>query len=164
MMSWVYNLELILKLSSNLLEIPNHALYATLSDSDWLFISQPRVLHADWMWLYDNEKATLHINLLSYYLDISTNNQQPSNNNGLHTMQCARLTFHCSALGPKTCQYSLQNSRSSSWLFIVLTPTALTQLTNQALGHQIDVYFELPAACFCTLSALWCCWRPIFQW
>ena len=77
------------ELSSNLLEIPNHAYHATMSKSDWLFISQPNVLRADWMILNNNEKATLHINLLPYYLDTSTNNQQLYNNNGFpHEAVC----------------------------------------------------------------------------
>ena len=77
------------ELSSNLLEIPNHAYYATLSIYDWLFNSQTSVLHADCVILDNNEKATLHINLLPYYLDTSTNNQQLYNNNGFpHEAVC----------------------------------------------------------------------------
>ena len=77
------------ELSSNLLEIPKHAYHATLTKSDWLFNSQTSVPHADCMILDNNEKATLLINLVPYYLDTSTYNQQPYNNNGFpHEAVC----------------------------------------------------------------------------
>ena len=53
---------LTLKLSSYILEIPNDA-YTTLSQSDWLFNTQSRVLQADRLMLENNEKATLNINM-----------------------------------------------------------------------------------------------------
>ena len=51
---------LTLGLSSYLLEIPYDA-YTTLSQTDWLFNTQPRVLQADWFILEVKEKATLDI-------------------------------------------------------------------------------------------------------
>ena len=39
---------------------------ATLSSSNWLFITQPLVLQADWLMLVNNEKATLHRNNMPY--------------------------------------------------------------------------------------------------
>ena len=53
---------LTLELSSFILEIPNDA-YTTLSQSDWLFNTQSRVLQADRLMLENNEKATLNINM-----------------------------------------------------------------------------------------------------
>ena len=38
-------------------------IYASQSIADWLFITQSRVLQADWMRLENNEKATLNINM-----------------------------------------------------------------------------------------------------
>ena len=57
---------LTLELSSCILEIPNDA-YTTLSQSDWLFNTQSRVLQADRLMLKNNEKATLNIHMP--YLD-----------------------------------------------------------------------------------------------
>ena len=55
---------LALELSSYVLEIPNDALqHSALSNSDWLFNTQSRVLRADWWILGNNGKAALNINM-----------------------------------------------------------------------------------------------------
>ena len=61
-----------LKLSSIVLEIPIDA-YTTWSKSDWLFVTQSRVLQADWSILGNYENATLNINM-PYSCSLELNN------------------------------------------------------------------------------------------
>ena len=43
------------------------SIYALQSNSDWMYNIQSKVLHSDWLMLDSIEKATLHINIFTFF-------------------------------------------------------------------------------------------------